>query len=148
MSAAFIEIPISGAEAFDIFKRLPDLSSRAQPMLDEIGAYLDSDVSERFIQGVTPEGRAWTPSQRAVAEGGKTLIDSAILMSGVTHNADNDSLIHGLTDIYAAIHHFGGKAGRGNKVTIEARPIIGIATKQQAAIERITTNWISTWFPN
>jgi len=38
---------------------------------------------------------------------------------------------------YAAIHQYGGQAGRGNKVTIPARPYIGINGQMRTDIVAI-----------
>lgn len=146
MSAAFIEIHLDGDAVFHLFQQVADRADKPGDMLDEVGAYLDSDVTDRFLRGVTPSGSKWLESQRAKNEGGKTLIDTTVLMSGVTHDVQGDNLLHGLTEIYAAIHHFGGKAGRGRRVTIPKREIIGIAGPQQAAIDRIQRRWIDGWF--
>lgn len=146
MSGAFIEINVTGTEVFSLFERLPDLAANPEPMLDEVGGYLDSDVTKRFLQGVTPDGQAWLPSQRALKQNGKTLVDSTVLMGSVTHNINGNELEHGLTEIYGAIHHFGGQAGRNKSVEIPARTIIGIATKQQARIDKISVRWMESWF--
>lgn len=119
----------------------------ARFFLDNVGAYLDSDVTRRFIAGTEPDGTPWTPSQRALNDGGRTLVDTGNLMAGVTHNVEgNDAVEHGLTAIYGAIHHFGGKTGRGHKTTIEARPIIGITPVQQPRIDKLLTRFMRSWF--
>lgn len=147
MSGAFIEINLTGSEVFTLFNRIPQLAGNPSEMLDEVGAYLDSDVTERFTQGQTPEGASWLPSQRALAENGKTLIDKGLLRDSVTHNVEGNDLHHGVTEIYGAIHHFGGEAGRkSRRVNIPARPIIGIAARQQARIDKISIRWMTGWF--
>ncbi|GAB3021709.1 phage virion morphogenesis protein [Bowmanella dokdonensis] len=142
MSAAFIEIQFSGDQVFHLFKGVELGARKPQRMLDAIGAYLDSDVTRRFLEGVTPAGTKWPVSQRAKEEGGKTLVDTTVLMSGVTHDVQGDDLLHGLTEIYSAIHHFGGMAGRGKKVKIPKREILGITGRQQPRIDKIVTNWM------
>lgn len=146
MSATFIEIQVSGDDVFSVFNQVSERAAAPAPMLDEIGAYLDSDVTKRFYDSETPDGTKWLPSQRAEAENGKTLIDSTILMKGVTHDIRGQDLLHGLTEKYAAIHQFGGKAGRGKKITIPKREIIGISGKQQSRIDKISMRWVSNWF--
>ena len=146
MSGTFIEINVSGSEVFSLFHSVAAASQAPAPLLHEIGAYLDSDVTKRFYDGETPEGTKWLVSQRAAAEGGKTLIDTSLLMKGVTHDVRGQDLVHGLTEKYAAIHQFGGKAGRGKRVTIPKRKIIGIAAKQQARIDKMTLRFVDGWF--
>jgi phage virion morphogenesis protein len=43
-------------------------------------------------------------------------------MGGIHYRAYPDKVTLSANKIYAAIHHFGGKAGRGHKITIPARP--------------------------
>jgi phage virion morphogenesis protein len=116
-------------------------------MLENIGAFLDSDVTRRFIAGVEPDGTAWKPSERAQSEGGKTLVDTTALMKSTTHNVLGDDMVeHGVTEIYGAIHHFGGETGRNQATKIEARPIIGIAQRQEARIDKMVTGFMNSWF--
>lgn len=56
----------------------------------------------------------------------KPLIADGDLRRQFTINANSDSLTVGSTLAYAAIQQFGGKAGRGHKVTIPARPFLPI----------------------
>lgn len=146
MSATFVEIAFSSDAVFSVFNQVAREAAKPQRMLDEVGAFLDSDLTRRFHQGVDPSGNPWKASQRAQAEGGKTLIDTAVLVSGVTHDVQGNTLRHGLTEIYAAIHQFGGKAGRNRSVTIPKREMIGIKGAQQAGIDRICLRWAKGWF--
>ena len=36
--------------------------------------------------------------------------------------------------VYAAIHHFGGETGKGHKVKLPARPVMGIGQRQESRI--------------
>lgn len=57
----------------------------------------------------------------------KILQDTGQLAGSITSNFSNTFAIVGTgKDNYAAIHQFGGKAGRGKKVTIPARPYLPI----------------------
>jgi len=53
-----------------------------------------------------------------------TLIDTGRLRNSITSRAYGDRVEIGTKVVYAAIHQFGGKAGRGRKVTIPARPYL------------------------
>lgn len=146
MSATFIEINLSGDDVLSVFDQVGTFSQQPTAMLDEIGSYLDSDVAKRFYEGKAPDGSKWLVSQRAEAENGKTLVDTSILSKSVTHEVRAQNLVHGLTEKYAAIHQFGGKAGRGKRVTIPKREIIGIAPVQQSRIDKICLRWVDSWF--
>jgi phage gpG-like protein len=58
--------------------------------------------------------------------GKKVLVDTGSLASQFHVSASGTSVTVGNSMKYAAIHQFGGKAGRGNKVTIPARPFLPI----------------------
>lgn len=58
--------------------------------------------------------------------GKKPLIDSGSLSNQFHVRADANSVTVGNSMIYAAIHQFGGQAGRGRKVSIPARPFLPI----------------------
>ncbi|MFV2030602.1 phage virion morphogenesis protein [Neisseria sp. S1] len=52
---------------------------------------------------------------------GKPLMDNGDLSRSITELSDNDTAIVGTNLVYAAIHNFGGLAGRGRKVRIPRR---------------------------
>lgn len=59
----------------------------------------------------------------------KPLIDTGTLSQHIVASVSGNVLTVGTTAVtakYAAIHQFGGKAGRGHKVTIPARPYLPI----------------------
>lgn len=146
MAGVFIDI--SG----NAFPRLQELASRAEDMqtaLDEIGAFLDLDVSERFKEEQAPDGSKWEQSEAARlghSKGkkrlGLTLTDLRGLAGSVTHKVEGNVLIHGLGEEYAAIHHFGGKTGRNHSVTLPSRKILGIAPVQEKEINNIIADWL------
>lgn len=77
-------------------------------MFENIGASLVTSTQHRFERGQAPDGSPWPPSIRALATGGKTLIESARLMRSITYRAAINGLEVGTNVIYAAIHQFGG----------------------------------------
>ena len=77
-------------------------------MFENIGASLVTSTMHRFEQGKGPDGSPWPPSIRAIAHGGKTLIESARLMRSITFNASATGLELGSNVIYAAIHQLCG----------------------------------------
>ena len=67
-------------------------------------------------------GQRWKTTRR----GGKILQLSGQLAGSISTGATNSFARIGSNKKYAAIHHLGGKAGRGRKVTIPARPYLPI----------------------
>ena len=54
----------------------------------------------------------------------------------ITRHSDATSAVVGTNTVYAAIHNFGGKAGRGCKVEIPARPFLRLTQEDEDDIER------------
>jgi phage virion morphogenesis protein len=99
---------------------LRDLS----PVMADIGEAVVSQTQDSFENQAGPDGTPWQPSQRAEREGGQTLIDSGQLFGSIGYDALPESVIIGSNRVYAAIHQFGGKTGRGGSVKLAARPYL------------------------
>ena len=138
---AGVLIDISG-DALPRLKLLAQRSDNPSDPLDEIGAFLDMDVTHRFLSEMAPDGTKWQKSKAALERGGLTLTDSRNLAGSVTHNVIGQTLEHGLGEQYAAIHHFGGKTGRNKSVEMPERTIIGIETYQATEINEIISDWL------
>jgi phage virion morphogenesis protein len=137
-----IEIKFRNKEELD---RLQEKLKNPQKMLESIGNYLVSVISESFENEKSPDGKAWKPlSQtvknskkermrklRALEKGEdykrKILHESGTLAQDFKPHVEGNKLTIGTNLIYAAIHQFGGQAGRGKKVTIPARPYLPIS---------------------
>ncbi len=65
------------------------------------------------------------------------LIKRGRLMKSVNYQASKSGVRVGSNVVYAAIHQFGGQAGRGRKVSIPARPYLVI---QDTDMQRIKDN--------
>ncbi|KZN30064.1 hypothetical protein N480_03720 [Pseudoalteromonas luteoviolacea S2607] len=139
MAGVFIDISGDALEKLQVLNRK---SQVPEDVLDDIGAFLDMDVTTRFLNELAPDGTRWEQSEAAKARKGLTLTDQRNLAGSVTHNVEGDELVHGLGEEYAAIHHFGGKTGRGHAITLPARPIIGIEQYQAGAIVETLTGWL------
>lgn len=55
-------------------------------------------------------------------------------MGSITSDYTNDTAVVGTNEPYAAIHQFGGKAGRGRKTTIPARPFLKLTPEDESDI--------------
>ncbi|AZZ98255.1 phage virion morphogenesis protein [Pseudoalteromonas sp. R3] len=146
MAGVYINITGDGIEALQVIEQR---SKAPDDMLDDIGAFLDMDVTERFLDELAPDGTRWQQSEAARTGQGRdpevpglTLTDKRNLAGSITHNVDKGVLEHGLGEDYAAIHQFGGKAGRNHSVTLPARPIIGIEQYQAGEVLDIVSDWL------
>ena len=130
--------------------------SNTQRLMTHIGMAMKAGTVRRFSEGVDPEGKAWEPSKKTIktespakkAKGkkkvaakkkahGKTLVDTAHLKKSISFNASPFAVFVGSVLPYARIHQLGGKAGRGRKVTIPARPYLGISKDDKAEIQAL-----------
>lgn len=122
MSAAFI-IETTGARAIEA--RLAGLQRAfgdLEELMSGIGGYLEGATIDRFDREEAPDGSAWTKSERARRDSGKTLQDSGQLRSSIVSEADSKSVRVGTNKVYAGIHQFGFDGNvtvRGHARTID-----------------------------
>jgi phage virion morphogenesis protein len=98
----------------------------------QISEIMRDAVEENFEQEGRPK---WKPSKRAQKQGGKTLQDTGSLASSISMKFTRNTAVVGTNKKYAAIHQFGGKAGRGRKVTIPARPFLRLTNEDLEEIK-------------
>ena len=154
-----VRVQLQGlAAAQEMLGRLALLGADLTPIHDEIGMAMVSSQQHRFELGVAPGGTPWPISHRAKNEGGKTLIDKGLLLSRLTHQADAAGVEWGYQDRRAPVLHFGatiraknkkalafsagGKMVFRRKVTIPARPIVGVDAGDIAEIGEIVADAI------
>ena len=152
-------IRLDGREAALAY--LGQVAARAahpRELFDEIGGMLVVSTQHRFEEGRGPDGAVWPPSIRALAQGGKTLIDSARLMQSLTHNASDTGVEVGTNVLYAAVHQLGavirpvskpklafrllGKSYFVDEVTIPARPFLGVDEDDEREILAIAADYL------
>ena len=119
--------------------RLAAVLSHPEHIMDRIGSHLVASTLRRFETERAPDGTPWLKSARAVAEGGRTLTDTGRLRGSIAHTLTDGG--HGIevgsNVAYAAIHQFGGRAGRGRRARIPARSYLGVDQRDREAIHRI-----------
>lgn len=92
-----------------------------RPAMSELADLMETSARRRFDEGRAPDGAAWKPSERAVRDGGKTLIDTSQLVSSLTRDFDDHSAVAGTNVIYAAFHQYGAK--RATTVRAHSRKV-------------------------
>lgn len=146
------------------------LQGRRKALLQDIGEAMVSSTIQRFQEGKGPDGKAWEPSARAWQQGlghsarkatakrkgrrakadsgrfGKTLVDKGQLQGSLSAAVTADAVFWGSNLEYARIHQKGGKAGRGHKTTIPARPYIGVNDEDNEEIKAILADFIQGAF--
>jgi phage gpG-like protein len=100
----------------------------------EMGEYLLADVQDNLDGQKLFDGVAMPQSQAAITRRGKTLIKSHALYDSYVYQLARGGVEVGSNKVYAATHHFGGVTGRKHKTKIMARPVLGIADRQERKI--------------
>lgn len=119
-----IDVDINDVEKIEAV--LSDIAHKTQnrtSLMRSIAGTMESAVLQNFDEGGRPK---WLGLKYRK---GTPLIDTENLMGSITSRYNNDSAEVGTNEPYAAIHQFGGMAGRRRKVKIEARPFL-ILTQQ------------------
>lgn len=124
-----IEIEINNAqEVAIVLERLAQATTHRTPLMRSIAGTMESAVLQNFDVGGRPKWLGLKYRQ------GTPLVDTENLMGSITSDYTNDTAIVGTNEPYAAIHQFGGKAGRGRKTTIPARPFLKLTPEDEADI--------------
>lgn len=135
---AGIALRVAGQDAIE--RRLGALVARlgdVTPLMERIGAVLETSTIERFDSETAPDGSRWKPSFRARATGGKTLTDSARLKQSITHNAGPRRVEVGTNVRYAGVHQRGAtiRAKNGGRLKFKL-PGIGFVSPRQVVIPK------------
>ncbi len=144
MSGLTINVSIDDKEVKKTLELLRQRVGNLRPAMKAIGETVRTSVVKNFMSEGRPE--SWKTSKRAQKQGGKTLTDTARLRNSITAKAYDDRVEIGTNVRYAAIHQFGGKAGRGRKVNIPARPFLMVQNEDwRVIIEHIWKHIIPGW---
>lgn len=123
-----VKVSINHGAAAQALARLEGRALAAlKPALQDVGEYLLGEIKANFRKEQSPEGVAWaelSPRTRALKKHKKKLQESGRLFASLVYQVRSNSLEIGSNMEYAAIHQLGGKAGRGRKVNIPARPFL------------------------
>ena len=141
MVSRTIDVAIEGSALNAALSRVAAVLANPSATLDQVGRYLVASTLRRFERERAPDGSPWLKSARALAVGGKTLTDTGRLRGSITHTVTygGRAVEVGSNVLYAAIHQFGGRAGKGLRATIPARPYLGIDEHDRDAIARIVS---------
>lgn len=126
---ADFEVKVDDAEVLAALKRLRAFGLNPAPAMQDIATIGENSTRLRFRTESGPDGKKWKPSLRVQLRGGKTLTKSGHLGDSVSSNYSRTFAEWGVNRIYAAIHQFGGRAGRGLRLKIVARPYLGVSNE-------------------
>ena len=117
-----------------------------------VGEHMLNSTEDRFDTETAPDGTAWahhapaTIASRLRRNGNAELTilrESGALAGSFNYEAGDAQVEIGTPTIYAAIHHFGGSAGRNQSVDIPARPILGISSDDEIALAEMAEDFLS-----
>jgi len=158
MAGIRLTVTVDDDRAREALARLAARGRDLTPVMKVIGQTLRTSAVKNFETGGRPP---WPPTKplsvligRKMAgkdvttrrgqasllraqQGKRTLLDTTRLMKSVTVEAGRDAVAVGTNLIYGAIHQLGGKAGRGRKVTIPARPYLAVQPEDWTEIGRL-----------
>ena len=130
-------------------QQLPNIARQLQQprkLYGVLGETLKKIHAERFKQEVDPEGNNWqslspktlTRKQKK-GKSTKILRQGGYLSDKTAYNYNDQNVEFGSDAKYARLHQFGGKAGRGKKVTIPKRPWLGVNAQDEQKLLRKAT---------
>jgi phage virion morphogenesis protein len=139
------------------------LAKKPSVLMKRIAAVLEGSTRRRFRSGLAPDGKAWKKSARVLEKGGSTLFEHGHLEGSITADADDTHAEVGTNIIYGRIHQLGGviKAKGGGflkfnipgigwrmvrKVTIPARPYLGVSNDDRTELAEQTSRFIGEMF--
>lgn len=149
MTSAFT-VTVDDRQVRQALAALAQRTGNLRPFLHAVGEDIMERTKQRFETSTDPAGRRWQPNARATIEafiagrggfgkrginkkgqglamGKKPLIGETGSLRRQFHvQASANAVTVGNSMAYAAIQQFGGKAGRGRKVTIPARPFLPV----------------------
>ncbi len=154
-----IKVELEMQDAADTFRELAARCADLRPLMQEIGEALTETTKRRFQTSTAPKGIVWAPNAASTYQGylsafASSFKDGKLTKAGVAraiakkpligesgrlgreiiYRAYNNSVEVGSALPYAAIHQEGGQAGPGKKVTIPARPYLGLSADDQEMI--------------
>lgn len=134
-----------------------DAVRQPEPLLRAIGTGMTHNVRDRMDRGVAPDGTPWkplSPAYAAIKRGPGILRESLQLQRSITFATGARQVAIGSNRVYAAAQQFGatirpktakalvfrlaGGVVRAKKVTIPARPYLGLGADDIETIEDVT----------
>lgn len=141
MSTPFIQADIR--EALQTLNKLSGKMADMRPVMSSIANTMHESVMQNFSQEGRPspwKSLADSTIAQRTKQGtwpGKILdrASQAGLKMSISAEHDATSATVGTNKVYAAIHQFGGLAGKGRKINIPARPFLWLGPEE---IEELT----------
>ncbi len=136
-----IDITIDDKGVTSLLNKLAKKGGDMTPAMRVIAGILHDEVDKNFEQEGRPK---WTPLAKSTVKRreskghwpGKILQETGSMAASISEHADSHSAAVGTNKIQGPIQQLGGKAGRGHKATIPARPFLKLDNGALEAIKR------------
>ena len=162
-----VAVKISAADVLARLQVMEERGSNLSGVFRNFGEYMKGSIDKNFAQAGRPvkwpalaaatlmgffysrksfrtkKGKISGKGQAALS-GRLPLTVTARLRRSISYAAGTREISIGTNVIYAAIHHFGGPAGRGKKVNIPARPYLMFQDEDIKYLERTLVEYILT----
>jgi phage virion morphogenesis protein len=135
-----IEIKIDDKEIQKYLEKLISKTENLRPLMKNIAGIMLDSIESNFHTEGRPEKWQELSEVTIAARKKKGYYPCKILTmrgelaASITSKYDDNSAVVGTNKVYAAIHQFGGKAGRNKKVKIPARPYLKLGDKEKSEI--------------
>jgi phage virion morphogenesis protein len=112
-----------------------------------MAATIESQTKRRIAREKTaPDGTPWanwSPEYAKTRHQGHSLLrGEGNLLDDIFSDQTGGGVVVGSSMVYAAIHQFGGEAGRNGNVDIAARPFLGLSDENEAELEEILFDYV------
>src|SRR6478672_1468068 len=146
---ATLRINVDDHQVQQALASLATKTANLKPAFAQVGEYMVLRTQERFKQERDPQGNPWTKlavstlkRKQKKAKIPKILQQDGDLRKSIVYKASNSQVEIGSNRKYARIHQLGGRAGRGHKVIIPARPYLGVDAVDSAEIQAIVEDFL------
>lgn len=152
MTGLAYTVKIENAELEKNLDLLFDKFGDLEPFHKSVGEYMLGSIQENFENESAPDGTKWqflspvTTASRLRRHGNAQITilrESGRLAGSFNYEAGSEQVEIGTPIVYAAIHHFGGQAGRNKSVTIPERPILGVGLDDEIEINEIAKDFLN-----
>jgi len=128
-------------------EKMVELAVDRRKIMRIIAGLMKHAVEENFEKEGRPK---WPPLSPVTIKArqmkgywpGKILQQTGGLASSISSYSDNDKAVVGTNVVYAAIHQFGGKAGKLRKVNIPARPYLQLTDEDMEEILKAIKDYL------
>jgi phage virion morphogenesis protein len=144
-----VEVKIDTEEINRQLQALGKRLSTLSPVMRDIAEIMLDDVEENFSTQRAPDKRPWKPLAESTIQQrekkgywpGKILQMRGELAASIQAESGTDFAMVSTNKRYAAIHQFGGLAGRGRKTEIPERPFLGLSATALSHILNEIKDW-------